>query len=805
MAKKFGTFKGVFVPSVEAILGTVLFIIMPALTADIGLLYMIPVVLLAHSVTLATAFSISDCATNLTKIEGGGMYALAKRSLGSAFGGSIGFFLYIAQAASVGFYCYAFSLAMLDLINATGLQQFNSFSWFFLLENSLQISIIGSAVYFFSFVVVLIGADFTLKIQTFILVVLGASILCAFVIPFINPKIGEGFSFQPKLNLFGSRDGGVTPLLLVTSFTLFFPAVTGISTGVGMSGDLKNPRKSIVQGTFLSIFVTLIIYLAITILFSFLDSSSVITGYSGEGSLSSPFGRKLYELAGLDLPFPGNLVGILILAGVFFATGSSALSLFMTGPRTLQHLAIDGLLLEKLSFLANDFRKGGDEPRFAVLMTAIVGYGMIWLPDINIASMVVGSLFLLVYGWVNGAAFLERISQNPTFRPTSKNHWIISLYGFLACIAAVMIFQWVIGLVMISMMFFCFWLLLKFRTAGKVEGVWWGVTFTFMTGWLNRLNKMAGDSKNWRPVLSAFAFCDKGTAWKGCANIAEDIASYKGLVSLNLLHIPKRFDSLLDLSDVTVPTHIITTDNPFVTISSVLESSNPIGIDINTVLLEYAEKADIVKITRQVLDSGKHLLLLKNGDQVSSQTDATKELSEIEKSIALAGIGAKRLLLKKRKVLLRQVKQESVVGRLDIWWRGQKNGNLMVLLAYIINKSRRQRGEKPYQIRVLRSLARGQLVEEERLELIYLLQTARLEGEVEIVPYENKPFIETLQHYSGDCSLIMMGLPGNYVENQGRRLFNFNEYFFGKELEGYNHLPAVLFVKSASEINLLED
>lgn len=70
--KKFGTFKGVFVPSFEAILGTVLFLLLPALTVDVGLLPMIMVIVLSHTVTFATAFSIADCATNLNQVGGGG-------------------------------------------------------------------------------------------------------------------------------------------------------------------------------------------------------------------------------------------------------------------------------------------------------------------------------------------------------------------------------------------------------------------------------------------------------------------------------------------------------------------------------------------------------------------------------------------------------------------------------------------------------------------------------------------------------------------------------------------------------------
>ena len=82
MIRKFGTFKGVFIPSTEAILGTVLFLLLPLLTADVGLLPILCIIILAHTVTISTAFSLADCATNLNTISGGGMYALSKKSLG---------------------------------------------------------------------------------------------------------------------------------------------------------------------------------------------------------------------------------------------------------------------------------------------------------------------------------------------------------------------------------------------------------------------------------------------------------------------------------------------------------------------------------------------------------------------------------------------------------------------------------------------------------------------------------------------------------------------------------------------------
>ncbi|MBR9700109.1 amino acid permease, partial [Candidatus Woesearchaeota archaeon] len=93
---KFSTFSGVFVPSVLAILGAVMYLIMPKVLGGVGMIKMLLIILLAHSVTIATAYSLSAIATNI-KVKGGGLYYLISRSLGSEFGGSLGVQLYLAQ------------------------------------------------------------------------------------------------------------------------------------------------------------------------------------------------------------------------------------------------------------------------------------------------------------------------------------------------------------------------------------------------------------------------------------------------------------------------------------------------------------------------------------------------------------------------------------------------------------------------------------------------------------------------------------------------------------------------------------
>ncbi len=749
---KFGTFKGVFIPSTEAILGTVLFLLMPLLTADVGFIPMTVIILLAHTVTISTAFSLSDCATNLNKIEGGGMYALSKRSLGNAMGGSIGIQLYLAQAASIGFYSIGFAEPLRALI-IPHLQMIPLFSGTSPEAILLQKQIIATAFYFLFFIVVMIGADFTLKLQSLILVVLFLSIATIFISPFVSMEYNGSSIFTTNLNLFGNR--ALTLPIFFLTFTQFFPAVTGISTGVGMSGDLKDPKSSIVKGTFLSIAVTMVIYLMVSVLFSFINKDILIQGYRGQ----SPYGVILTELFGLGKPFPWNLPGFMILLGVLFATASSALSVFMTGPRTIQYLAKDGILPKRLNFLQYDFKKDGTEPRYAILVTFLVGIVIIWMGDISFAAIIVGILFLVVYGWVNGAAFLERVSRNPTFRPTFKGHWAISLYGFIACILIITLFDWRVGIFVFVSQYIIFRLILKYKSEGNLEGVWWGFFFTLIAKVLDKLKNIALDSRNWRPIVSAYAY--NTGAWQETARLAEEIATFQGWAHLNILSSPK--EEPVDYSTLKIPCSLVEISEPAKTILTLLQTSNPVGINSNTMLLEYNDKVDNVSILNKALSLERDILLFKGGENLTKKE------------------------------------------RLDIWWRGERNGNLMVLLAYIINRSLADEGKQGYKVRVIRKLQENEETGATREEITSLLNKARLSGEVLIIPFDSIPFIETLESVSGSASLIMAGLPGNYIDSKKRSLFKLNEFFFTKEIKKYDNLPPTLFIRSAKHIKLTED
>ena len=83
-------------------------------------------------------------------------------------------------------------------------------------------------------------------------------------------KVDVVDSFE-NIKWIGDFDEGKSSFWIV--FAVFFPAVTGIMAGANISGELKNPRQAIPNGTLGGVILTTIIYFALIFLAALLASS----------------------------------------------------------------------------------------------------------------------------------------------------------------------------------------------------------------------------------------------------------------------------------------------------------------------------------------------------------------------------------------------------------------------------------------------------------------------------------------------------------------------------------------------------
>lgn len=385
---KLGTFGGVFTPSVLTILGLILFLRLGYVVGEGGLSRALATLALATAVSVVTSLSLAAIATN-RKVHGGGDYYLISRSLGVAYGGAIGLVLFVAQAVSVAFYCVGFGEGVAALVPGA--------------SSSLvpAAAAVAAAVLF---VVAYLGADLATRFQFVIMVIL--------VTALVSIGVGGVVLWSPErlaAAWSNPRQGvGFWPL-----FAIFFPAVTGFTQGVSMSGDLKDAARSLPLGTFAAVGLSTVVYAGLMVLVA--------------------AALPLDDLAGDYLAMKRIAAWPrLIDAGILAATLSSALASFLGAPRILQALARDQVFRPLRLFAAG--AGPASNPRRAVLLTAGIAFVTIALGNLNTIAALVAMFFLASYGLLNYATYVEATAAAPSFRPRFRLfHRRVSLAGTVLC------------------------------------------------------------------------------------------------------------------------------------------------------------------------------------------------------------------------------------------------------------------------------------------------------------------------------------------------------------------------------------
>ncbi|PKN07276.1 MAG: amino acid permease [Deltaproteobacteria bacterium HGW-Deltaproteobacteria-8] len=486
--KGFGTFGGVFTPCTLTILGVIMFLRLGEVVGQSGFVNALIILLAAKSITLLTTASLAAISTN-TRIKGGGAYFMISRSLGVEFGTAIGVFFFLAQAISVAMYIIGFTEAFFQIFPSV----------------PVSFTTVATAVNVISFIFVFIGAGWTLKLQFFILVALLLSIL-SFV-------VGAGQMASMHTLMDNARAGYVGGDSFFSMFALFFPAVTGIMAGANMSGDLRDPAKSIPFGTFASILFTAVVYLLMILLLAAANPRA--------------------ELILNNMIIRDNaLFPLLIPVGIFSATLSSALGSMMGAPRILQSIAKDDVC----SWLKPFARVSGGEPRPATVMTFLIAQGAILAGNLNTIAPVITMFFMITYGTLNLACFYEVYSRNPSFRPSFRLHsWATALAGSLSCLAVMFLINPLWAGVSICGMALVYWTVSRTEIVARWGDVTSGMALERVRSSLLALQDERYHPKNWRPIILALST----TSWTrtNLAQYAYWLAAGRGILTLGqVLH-----------------------------------------------------------------------------------------------------------------------------------------------------------------------------------------------------------------------------------------------------------------------------
>lgn len=756
---QFGTFGGVFTPSLLTILGVVMFMSAGLVIGEAGLWGALTILCLSNSITFLTSLSIAAISTN-TPVKGGGAYFLISRSLGPEPGGAIGLTLFLAQALSVPFYVLGFTEALCVAFPNV----------------SPHFNLITYATTAALFILNLVGASWAIRVQYFILATLALSI-----ITFIGGGL-ERFTWE-NLQQNTHSAYGVTPghsYDFWSIFAIYFPAVTGIMTGVNMSGDLRSPATSIPRGTLLAVGVSFAIYATELI---------VSAGAQTRQQLTHHFHETLLEQALFGARW-------LVVAGVFAATLSSALGSMLGAPRILQALARDDIFPPLSPFAQG--RGSGDEPTRGLWLTFSLSLAVLaWAASardagdsgaLNAVGSILTMFFLYAYGMTNIAAFAESFTRNPSFRPRFRYfHWLTALLGALGCLAVALLINWRAALLAVALILALFLYVQQRVLESSYGDVRRGFYYSRMRQNLLKLAAQPQHAKNWRPntlilsgnpntryTLTQYAVWLEGR--RGLATLVELMVGPLRDMLAQREEALRRLQGFIDQHRMEAFCEVLVTEDFKQGLSALLQCHAVGPLKPNLLVVGWPTQTARAEALH-------HLLTTASTLRVSAVVISDK------------GLPINHLRPRPRRV--------------DIWWRGQQNGSLMLILAYLLCHNIEWSN---HHVRVLRSLNApddrfADLAAEAEAEMAAMLDEARIKGEA-VVVRQAGPFAHTLRAHSADATVVMIGLtPPRERAGEGALGAQGDEEsperFHERYAQLLAELPTTLLVYSAGHADLM--
>jgi len=680
---KLGTFIGVFTPTLLTILGVIMYLRVGWLLGNMGLLLTLSIVVLANLVTLTTTLSFSSIATN-RRIGIGGAYNIISRNLGLEIGGAIGLPLFLAQAFSVTLYAF-------------GLAESVRFIW------------PGVPVVPAAFVIVLgigllasKGSAIALKAQLPLLFLVALSMVALVAGTAANPLPDRPSMVQST----GDVEYWV-------AFAVFFPAVTGVMAGLGLSGDLRDAKASIPRGSIAAVLLGFAVYVTIPILLFVGADTQLLINDPMVWARIAPLGA------------------LLILPGLWGAIFSSAVGSVLGAPRTLQALALDHLAPKQLATTMGPH----DEPIWGLLLTVLIALAACLLGDLNAVAPVVTMFFLTVYGTVNLVAAFASLSGEISWRPTLRIPWIASLTAGIACIVVMFLISPLAAVAALSAEVIVWFILARKERTTAWGDARRGLYEALMQWALVRISAHSMTARSWRPHIMIFVqriersvelvhFGRWFSQGRGILTICELVEAESAPKGFDTQARRQEMEGFLKQEAVIAFAETDVVRNIEDGLVSVAQANGMGGLKSNTLLMGWpAGTTGLERILRSL-----------------------RAFSQLGKSLILGQIDSDRQ---------RVSPQEREI---HVWWGGlQRNGDLMLLLAYLLSRNAEWRGAEL----VVTSLASSELMRERtQRHLDELLPELRIKARTEVlIKPDDMTVREMIFAHSQNADVTFLGLP----------------------------------------------
>ena len=716
----FGTFKGVYTPNLLTILGVIMYLRFGWVLGNVGLLPTLLIVTLSTAITLITALSISALATNM-KVGGGGAYYIISRSLGVEAGAAVGLPLFIAYSLGVSFYIVGFAESVVAL------------------TPGLSAKLIGVVVLFSLALLALKSADLALKTQFLILILVALSLISFFAGRPVAPLAADASVTIPAKESFW-------PV-----FAVFFPAVTGILAGLAMSGDLKDPARSLPLGTLGAVLTSYVIYMAIPLFLGQMAADDRLL--------------RAHPMIMRDIARWGDL----ILLGIWGATLSSAMGSLLGAPRMLQALARDDVAPR---WLGRGYGRGRD-PRLATLATFLIALSGVLLGDLNLIAPILTMFFLTAYGLLNLSAAMEGFIASPSWRPAFHVHWSVALLGAASCLAVMFMINAGASIIATLVVAGVYALMQRRRLKARWGDMRYGILTLLAAMIIYRLARRQPDARTWKPNILVLSGAPT-SRWHLIA-LADAISHGQGLLTVATV-LPESAATPERLDSVTA------------TIADYLEKY---GVQA---LVKVQSAPDTLTGIQRLVDTYGFGPLVPN-------TILLGETERTEHFLAYAEL-VMRLYRTRRNVIIMCEGDEppelEPTPRIDVWWgRERNNAGLMLALAYLLQTSPEWERARL----ILKTIVRdADDYEDANRRLQTFVEHSRLNAEVEVIVQPQGDIFDTIRDASQAASLVFMGMRDPAPEETPQAYRDYYQLL----LDHTDNFPPTAMVLAAEDIKFQE-
>ncbi|TMS35772.1 hypothetical protein L596_003095 [Steinernema carpocapsae] len=374
----FGTWDGVFTTVMVNIFGIIIFLRMGWIVGTAGIASSVLLLIICTVLSLISVFSaVGIC--ERCQIQSGGIYFLVSHVLGGQIGGAIGIMYAFGQAVATGLVAVGFGESM---------------AGFFESNNRFIIKVISISVLVALTVINAAGVRWVIRLQLVLLAFLVLAVVDFFSGALFSTDADHGvghFSTSRFSANWDSQFEGTNctaygssvhhnPQSFFTVFGVFFANFLGVLAGVNMSGDLKDPHKSIPLGELSAVGVSsFTCFLFIIVLGAVVDRGFLLCDTLINERVS--------------------LTGFLFLTGLYISSLSSVIGSLLGTPRVIQSIAAEGIV-PSMGALAQ-----GHGPNKNPVLASVVIMGVavvfVLLGDLNQLAILSTMPFLITYAFVN--------------------------------------------------------------------------------------------------------------------------------------------------------------------------------------------------------------------------------------------------------------------------------------------------------------------------------------------------------------------------------------------------------------------